>query len=457
MALDAAGTGARAVGVRPAIKPLGLWQAYRTARRNVLELIPEAAYREPVLTGGKNPGWIMVTEPEALERVFKTRAQAYIKSGVMKRLMRPRRGENLAIADHATARWQRRAMAAAFTPGAAEACTPLIRDAAEAAVRRIAKVAPGRLDLYPEMVTTTCDVICDIALSGRQAVDRMLLADSVNAYIRDVARVSILDLLGAPYWVPRPGEIVHGARGRMDRLIDGIIAQRRSRGPSDPPDFLDRLLAAQDPETGQRLDALSLRNNLAGFLFAGHETSALSLTWALYLCASSSAVQEKAAAEAQAALAEGAGSTTLATRLPYTRQVIEEALRLFPPAGFLTRTATEEDELAGQPVRPGMTAILPIYALHRHALLWDHPETIDPDRFSPENAAKRHRFAFLPFGGGPRICIGASLAMVETQIILATVLSRFRVSLPASFQPEPKMWFTLRPATGMPLEVVPRG
>jgi cytochrome P450 len=455
MALDAAGTGARAVGVRPATKPLGLWQAYRTARRNVLELIPEAAYREPVLTGGKNPGWVMVTDPEALERVFKTRAHAYIKSGVMKRLMRPRRGENLAIADHATARWQRRAMAAAFTPGAAEACTPLIRDAAEAAVGRIAKAAPGRLDLYPEMVTTTCDVICDIALSGREAVDRTVLADSVNAYIRDVARVSIFDLLGAPYWVPRPGEIVHGARGRMDRLIDGIIAQRRSRGPGDPPDFLDRLLAARDPETGQTLDALSLRNNLAGFLFAGHETSALALTWALYLCAAAPAVQERAADEAQTTF--GAGGEDLAHRLSYTRQIIEEALRLYPPAGFLTRTAAEDDELAGQPVQPGMTVILPIFALHRHARIWEAPDIIDPDRFSPENGAKRHRFAFLPFGAGPRICIGASLAMTETQIVLASILARFRVSLPAGFTPEPKMWFTLRPATGMPLDVARRG
>jgi cytochrome P450 len=306
------------------------------------------------------------------------------------------------------------------------------------------------------MVAASCDVICDIALSGREAVDRAALAASVDAFVRRSARISLLDLLGAPGWLPRPGEAFGGGRAGMDRTLDRIVAARVARGPSDPPDLLDLMIAARDPESGRGLDAVGLRNDLAAFLFAGHETTALALTWSLWILAAEPAVQARAAEEARAAIGEGPAGAEELESLGYVRQVVEEALRLFPPAGFLTRTAAEDDELAGRPVRRGQTVILPVYALHRHEALWEAPTRVDPDRFAPEAVAARHRAAWLPFGAGPRVCIGASLAMTEATLILATLVARLRFALPEGFRPRLSMWFTLRPEGGMPLEVARR-
>jgi len=438
-------------------RPLGLWASYRTARRNVLELIPEQAYREPILSGGRGAGWIMIQDPPWIEHVLKTREPDYPKSPVAKRIMRPREGENLLTLEGADWRWQHRAMTPMFQRRAIEAQAPAMSRAAGAAADRIAAGSGGPVDVYPEMVAATCDVICDVALSGREALDRQAITDGITAFIRDVARVSILDILGAPQWVPRPGRLLNRSGARIDAMMDAIIARRRARGPSEPMDLLDHLLAAEDPETGQRMSDVELRNNLLAFIAAGHETTALALTWALYLLAHDTAtggsVQARAAAEARAALGDRAAGAGDLPALGLVRQVVNEALRLYPPAGFMTRSARAEDEIAGRPVRPGTTVILPVYALHRHALLWDRPDAFDPDRFSAEAAKGRDRYAFLPFGAGPRVCLGQQFALIEAQIILATLLARLDFRLPEGFRPDPRMWFTLRPGTGMPLGI----
>ncbi len=453
MALDTSATPVLPVKVTPPAHPLGFWASYRTVRRNVLELIPEEAYRQPVLSGGKGPGWIMLMEPDGIARVLKDAEADYPKSAVLKRLMRPRRGSNLIIAEGAEWRRQRRAIAPAFAHRALAAAVPAMTDAAEAACARL-RTANGNAptDVFPHMVQATCDVIADVALSGREALDRDMITDSINAYVATVGRVSFWDLLNAPAWLPRPGELLDRSRARMDRMTDAVIATRRDRGPSDPPDLLDMLIegAGDDPDPAALAE---VRNNLNGFLFAGHETTALALTWALYLLALDQTAQSRARELAQAALGDRAAAEPDLPALAYHRQIIEEALRLYPPAGFLTRTALQPDTLAGREVRPGTTVILPVYALHRNALLWDEPDGFDPDRFAPEAAAARHRFAYLPFGGGPRICVGYAFALMEAQVILATLLARFRFDLPAGFTPDPRMWFTLRPGTGMQLRV----
>ena len=431
----------------------GLWGSYRIARRNVLELIPERAYHEPVLTGGRRPGWVMIADPGAMERVLKDRVDAYPKNAILKRLMQPRRGTNMIVSEGAEARRQRRTFAPVFAARALEGAAPVMTAAARAMLARLeaARASDGPVDVFPQMQAATCDIICDLVLSGREAVDRDALRGSVDAFVATQGRLSLFDLLGVPNAVPRPFELTDRARVRMDRMADRVIADRLARGPSDPPDLLDLMLAG-DPETGAAPDRLEVRNNLMGFLFAGHETTALALTWALYLLAFDPSVQARARDEVRAALdgREAAEHGDLAA-MPLVARVIDEALRLYAPAGFLTRAAAEDDELAGQPVRAGMTVILPIHAMHRHRQLWEAPDAFDPDRFLPERAAGRHRFAWLPFGGGPRICIGAALALQEARILLATVLARYSVALPEGFAPVPQMWFTLRPTGGMPL------
>ena len=192
-----------------------------------------------------------------------------------------------------------------------------------------------------------------------------------------------------------------------------------------------------------------LRDNLLTFILAGHETTALTLAWALYLCAFDPVVQERAAEEARAALGERAATAADLGALPQTMRIVNEALRLYPSAAFLSRTAQAPDTLCDRQVQPGDTVMLPIYALHRHHLLWDRPDVFDPDRF----LAPPDRYAFLPFGAGPRICIGASFALQEAAIILSTLLARFHFDPIPGREPQPRMILTLRPQGGVWLTV----
>jgi cytochrome P450 len=173
------------------------------------------------------------------------------------------------------------------------------------------------------------------------------------------------------------------------------------------------------------------------------------LAWSLYLCAQSPTIQAKARAEAQAALGTRAATTADIANLPLIRRIVDEALRLYPPAAFLARTAQKADTLVGRQIRRLDTIILPIYALHRHRLLWQNPDAFDPDRFLTAPT----RFAYLPFGDGPRICIGASFALQEAVIILSTLLARFKYSLIPGKAPKPVMILTLRPEGGVWLGV----
>lgn len=432
-------------------QPLGILGSAMTARRNVLELIPELAVRQPMVSGTLGIRWHMVMDPEALKRVLKDRVEDYPKSTVTRMILEPAIGDSLFVAEGAQWRWQRLAAAPAFAARHVEALAPVMTAAAETSAARIA-AAPQPFDAFEEMVAATFEVISDVTFSGDEGFDRDAVHHAIDRYIASTARVSVLDVLGAPPWVPRPGRLVSGGALRRTKAIaDRAIADRARRGPRLPPDLLDLLRAGVDPETGRSMNPAELRDNLLTFIVAGHETTALTLAWALYLVAFDPAVQDRAAAEVA-----GMDRITAADlpRLPYVQQIVQETLRLYPPAAFLSRTARKADTLGGREVRPGDTVMLPIYALHRHRLLWDDPDRFDPDRFAP--GVDRDRFAFLPFGGGPRICIGANFALQEAAIILGTLLARFRFETVPGRVPYPRMILTLRPQGGVWLRATPR-
>lgn len=451
------------VTVTPPSAPLGLWAAWRAARRNVLEIIPEAAYREPILQSRGRARWRMLMDPAAVEHVLKTRARDYPRSDVTRRLLRPTSGESLFTADWDDWRWQHRAAAPMFQPRNLVRLSPAMTDAATAACARIETAldaGEAQVDVYDAMVAATLDVIHDAMLSGGGQLDRAQIARGVTRFIETVARVSLLDVIGAPDWIPRPGRLFARAPRQLDRMVDAVIdarlARRAQEGPSETPDFLDMLMDARDPEGGRGFSRVEVRNNLLVFIAAGHETTALALSWALYLLALDPVAQDRARAEAQGALG-GALDGRVATgadapQLGYIRQVLDEALRLYPPGGFMARTAKAPDDMLGGPVRLGETIMIPVYAMHRHSELWSDPDTFDPDRFAP-GAGPRHRFAYLPFGAGPRICIGMGFALLEATIILATLVSRFRFSLRPGYTPRPRMILTLRPEGGLPLVI----
>ena len=424
-----------------------------TARRNVLELIPELATRQPMVSGRTGVRWHMVMDPGALARVFKDRVEDYPKSLVARLILEPAVGQSMFVAEGAHWRWQRLAAAPAFAQRNVEALGPVMSAAAEASLRRLS-TQTGPVDVFAEMVAATFDVISDVTFSGGQGFERDAVHAAIESYIAGTARISVLDVMGMPRWIPRPGRLFSTRRLReTKRVADDAIRARAETGPRPVPDLLDLLRAGEDPETGRRMTPPELRDNLLTFIVAGHETTALTLAWALYLLAFDPGVQSRAAIEARAVLGDRCATAADLPRLPYIRQIVEETLRLYPPAAFLSRTARAPDTLCGREIRPGDTVLLPIYALHRHHMLWDDPDRFDPDRFAP--GITRDRFAFLPFGAGPRICIGASFALQEAVIILASLLARLRFET-TDRHPDPRMILTLRPHGGVWLRVTPR-
>ncbi len=433
-------------------EPWSIFKTLSVARRNLLEIIPEIATRQPVVSGRTGVRWHMVMDPEANRHVLKEALENYPKSLVTKNILKPAIGESLFIAEGAHWLWQRRAAAPVFTHRNIANLAPIMTEAAERASERLEGAVGRAANLADEMVATTFEVISDVTFSGGEAFDRSAVHKAIESYISQTAKVSLLDLLGAPAWVPRPARIFStGEMKRMKEMADEAIETRRKAGPRPVPDLLDLLLDGEDPKSGRRMKTPELRDNLLTFIVAGHETTALSLAWSLYLLGFDPAVQEKARAEAQSVLNGRAATAEDIPKLKYVRQVIDEAMRLYPPAAFLSRTAQADDELCGREIRRGDTVMLPIYALHRNHLLWDDPHAFRPERFEDPKALDR--FAYLPFGDGPRICIGASFALQEAVIILATLVSRFRFTPVAGREPKPALILTLRPEGGVWLNV----
>jgi cytochrome P450 len=439
------------VRVPLAVKPLGVLGTLQAGRRNVLELIPEIATRAPMISGVTGKRWHMVMEPGALRHILRDRVQDYPKSDVTKLILGPAIGQSLFVAEGAEWMWQRRAAAPVFSHRNVAALGPVMTAAAERASARIGAAAGRATDVFDEMVTATFEVISDVTFSGGEGFDRASVHHAIDSYIAQTGKVSLFDILGLPGWVPRPSRLAAGpALRQMKALADRTITARKGRPVTGVPDLLDLLAVAQDPSSGRMMSAGELRDNLLTFIVAGHETTALTLGWALYLCAFDPDVQEAARAEAQGVLGSRAAVAADVAALPLIRRIVDEALRMYPPAAFLARTAQAPDEILGREVRRGDTVILPVYALHRHHALWREPDRFDPSRFE---GAPVDRFAFLPFGDGPRICIGASFAIQEAVIILATLLARFRFSAVPGRAPRPVMILTLRPEGGIWLQV----
>ena len=440
--------------VRLATEPLGIFGSLKAARNNLLAILPELAVRQPMVSGRTGIRWHMVMEPGAIRRILLEEVDNYPKSRATKNILRPAIGDSLFIAEDAHWRWQRRAAAPVFSHRNVMNLAPVMSAAATRSAERIAQAQGHAVDMLDEMVRTTFDVIAEVTFSGEGAFDAPAVHRAIDAYIDAAGKVSIFDMLGLPDWLPRPSRFTSGPVVQdMKRVADAAIDTRRNRGASDIPDLLDLLLAGEDPETRRRMNTSELRDNLLTFIVAGHETTALTLAWALYLCAFDQDVQDRARQEVQSVVSDGAATGKDVANLPFIRQIVDEALRLYPPAGILSRTAQAPDTLCGREIRPGDTVMIPVYALHRHRMLWEKPDAFIPDRFSDRKAIDR--YAYLPFGDGPRICIGASFAIQEAIIILATLLGRFRFDLIETRPPDPVMILTLRPKGGVWLTAKP--
>jgi cytochrome P450 len=309
-------------------------------------------------------------------------------------------------------------------------------------------------DVAGEMMALTLDIICRTMFSTDVSEDTAAVRRLMDIVVR--MPVSMLDLFGLPQWLPRPKAApLRSAVVAFDALVARFLAERRA-DPAERNDLLAMLLAARDPETGEGMSDKQLRDEILTIFMAGHETTANALAWVWFLLAQHPDTEARLHQEVDRVLGGRMPSFADLAALKWTRMVIEEALRLYPPAHAIARRAVGEDRIGGVRIPPGASISVSMYVLHRNPNIWPDPERFDPERFAPEAVARRHRFAYLPFGGGPRVCIGNTFAIAEAQVIVAAIAQRYRLRLAPGRVVEPVGLLTLRPKSGVWVTLEPR-
>jgi cytochrome P450 len=381
-------------------------------------------------------------------------ADNFEKGEIARRTLGPALGDSILVADGSRWRWQRRAVAALFRPERIREFLPEMIAAAERTRNRWQAMPPGaEIDVAHEMMRTTFDIILRTMLPERGSIDTELMERSITSGLESTSWIVALALVRAPSWVPYPGIYRrHRNRKRLHAILESLILEAR-RTPGKGDDLLSHLMNATDPETGKSMNAVDIRNNLMTFITAGHETTALALTWTFYLLSLHPEIEERVKGEIAAVTGGGPVRPNHIDELAYTNQVIQESMRLYPPAALIVRAARRDVVLDNEQIRAGTTVYVPVYAVHRHERLWSQPDQFDPSRFEPESAKTLDRCSYLPFGAGPRTCIGQNFAQVEATAVMASLLRLFQLKLRPGYTPEPRLRVTLRPAGGMPMRL----
>lgn len=436
-------------------RPLPLRRFLFTFVRNPLSSLPQPVYEEPIVVhnNGRNiVAW--VTDPVLVEKVLLQSSAQFPKSPLEKRVFHHTLGDGILTSEGASWRWQRRTAAPLFRPADLESLVPTMTAAAEDQVRRWRLRGSGAVAAIDrDMTETTFRVISQTMFAGSADAEAAAIMQSADTALATISWEIAAAMLRVPGWVWYPGKFRRRRAARNLRAaVAGILARRRAAG-LEGSDLLARLARAQDPETGAPMSEKQLVDNLVTFLAAGHETTAKALTWTLYLLARAPQWQERVLAEVRSVIGTEAVDAQHLDRLPVTRAVLKEAMRLYPPAPIMTRITGEDMQLGPETVHAGTFVVIPIFAVHRHRKLWDDPDRFDPERFEPKREAGYARTQFMPFGFGPRTCIGGTFAMMEATAILATLVRRARFEWDRVHEPEPLSRITLRPRGGMPLKV----
>ena len=434
--------------------PIGVLRMILALRRNPLEIWSKAHYEQPILMGRTILGdRAVVNEPAAVRRIFLDNSANYRKDALQLRVLGPGLGKGLLTVEGEDWRAHRRALAPLFSARQIPKFAPAMHRVAVAAVERLAPKREGRVvDVSVEMARLTLEMLEQTLFSQGLGRDASEFQVAMTRYFDTIGRIDPLDLLGAPAFLPRLGRLRgRGALEFFARAVDNIIDARRSllaSGAEAPNDILTLLLEAQDPETGKGISEDDVRANIVTFIGAGHETTANALTWTLYLLSQAPDWRARVEAEIDAHFDPG-NVEGFAEALPVTMAALEEALRLYPPAAMLSREAIGPDVLAGRHVRAGTVVTVSPFLLHRHRLLWKDPDAFDPERFLGANRDSIDRYAYIPFGAGPRVCIGMGFSMLEMMAALGHLLRAFRFDLAPGHPVSPVARVTLRPAHGM--------
>jgi cytochrome P450 len=445
-------------GPTPPPEPLPFFRYLRVVRRNFIEALHEGMYREQLIEQrsiGQHS--FIVNDPAGIRHILLDNAANYPKAVMEHRILGPGLGKGLILSEGDTWRAHRRIMAPAFDHRTVEKYAPVMVGSAQKLADRWERLPAGEvLEMGETMMQLTLEIISRSMFSADSDSIASIVSRGSHEY-QKVMMVGLLEFMPAigPVW-----SALKGIRGRaimkdFDRAMHGLIDARKSNPSAKASrDLLSRLIESRDEQSGTGMSAREVRDQVLTIFVAGHETTALALMWTWYLLAMHPHAEARLHAELDDVLNGRAPTAADVGRLPYTRMVLQESMRLYPPVHSLAwREAQKEDVVCGVGVpKKSLISIIP-WVLHRHRSYWERPDRFEPERFTPEASAGRERFAYLPFGFGPRICIGAAFAMTEAVLILATIAQRFRLRLVPGHKVEPLALFTLRARHGVKMTV----
>jgi len=441
----------------PGPRGIALLRAVRAISTNPLGLYESLRADYGDVVGARVLGLyvLMVFHPDGIAHVLHERHVIYHKDNVDYRMLRPVLGDGLVTSNGDLWRRQRRLIQPAFHHQRVEAFGTVMTERAlrlAAGWERAARSGTP-VDVAAEMMRLTLE----IATRTLFGVESRALAGLVREEFTIVNR-RVIELFGHPWKtlpivrrLPTPGHLrAQRALRRLDGVVHRIIAERRVR-PGTGNDLLSMLLEAHYEEGG--MSDRQLRDEVMTMLLAGHETTSNALAWTFHLLSRHPFAAHRVRTELAEVLGGRPPTVGDLPRLAYSRMVIEEAMRLYPPVWSFSRTPREPDNIQGFDVPAGSVVVLSPWITHRHPGLWEEPERFDPERFTPERSARRPRFAYLPFAAGPRQCIGSGFAMTEAQLVLATLAQRFRFEPADDREVVPEALVTLRPRDGLPMRI----
>jgi cytochrome P450 len=438
------------------LTPLQIWRLLRQVRDSSITSFPSEAFGADVLEFRLLwQRFFIVNDPRAIKHVVLDNAGNYIGADIGRRLLEPGLGRGLLTSEGTRWRRLRRILAPAFDPRHIAGYAPIMADGASKLMDKWDSLPLGtEIDAAATMMEVTLETISKTMFSC-DSDEVLRSAQGAVALYQSSVRPGLLDLIGAPDWLTT---LANPNRGRgilsdFTEMVDRMISARADNSRTHPSDLLGRLISARDEETGCAMTPHEVRDQVMTIFMSGHDTTALALTWTLYLLSQHPDVENKLHNEVDLVLHGRIACYDDLVQLRYTRQVISESIRLYPPLHTLTRQAVGDDEILSNRIPAGSVVMISPWLLHRKARLWDGPERFDPDRFSPERSAARDRFAYIPFGIGPRTCIGKEFAIVEAMLVLATIAQRYCLRLRPGHPVEPQALISLRPRYGMPMSL----
>lgn len=444
--------------IPPHAKPLtgqeGFIKATWKFLRNPIEGFGPMAYNQPIVSVpnfGKKLH--VISDPEGMMAVLSKESEKFTKTAIDARILGPATKEGLLSVHGEQWKRQRKSVAPLFRKRHMEDLAPLITEVLNEFCSKIDE--NPELELNAAMAELTFDVLAKALLGDPKGLDKDRLKFTTRNLVTSVGTLRPDDLLPWPRWVPRP-IAPKGWRAirKLKQAADQLLRERAQTPVKD--DLVSLLLSAEDPMTGEGLSARERRDNLIGFFIAGHETTALTLTWALYLVGKHKETANRIREEVQSVCGKDSVRHGDISVLPFTQAVIDETMRLYPPAPMLNRECHAETEIHGRKIENGDKFLLCNYVMHRTERLWESPNVFDPDRFLRDRDLKSKGSAFMPFGAGPRICVGAAFATMEAVMALATLVRDYDIDIPESCYPRPLMTVTLRPEGGVPARLVKR-